>query len=428
MSNQSLNTPIPSPVGPRSENLDWIAITIQPPAATPVDAPTAAAVPTPSNPLRVATENLNVTSHQIPPTGGSQMRRNSGKKKKNGTKESGSPSRSVKCRRCGQIGHIKKHCKAGSSADRGGTRTGKKKKLIDEALKAEAEQAAGAQDAAQEQAADARESVQPSSEEPEPGLPAHYSSLSSSVQNLQAERLQLDRVLYRSSHTAVKDTPFDAFQFWAIRFGLLYLIAVFAQIQVLGWWSFICFFSQAPLVYMSIHALWRDCVEKRWFYMGYLTANQIYANRVVVKGHVPSTFDEGPTTSTELRVDNHALKDAELKPYLHEVELWRANNKHWFLNLYAPEFFTLKPERLVISSTLLKHLIADIDVFYDTKQLLLKSQMQCLRNQRVAISAEDIAHYGDVYGNTALIATFHNERVNSTKRRTLDFLRSPARA
>lgn len=428
MSNESSNPPIPIPVGPRSENLDWIAITIQPPVS-PVDAPTTGPAPTPSNPLRVATENLNATSHQSPPTGGNSARRKrNSRKKKNGTNENASHYQSVKCRRCGQIGHIKKHCKAGSSADSGGTRTGKKKALIDEAVKAEAEQAAGAQDAAQEAAADAAESVQPSSEEPECSLPEHYSSLSSSLQNLQAERLQLDRVLYRSSHTVVNDTPLDAFQFWAVRFGTLYFIAVLVQLMVLGWWAFICLFSQAPLVYMSCYALWRECVEKKWFYVGYLLANQVYADRVVVKEHVPSTFDEGPTTTTELRVDHHALKDAELKPYLHEVELWRANSNPWFVNLIAPEFFTLKPERLVISGTLLKHLISDVDVFYDTKQLLLKSQMQCLRNQRVAISAEDIARHGDVYGNTALIATFHNERVNSKKRGILDFLRSPARS
>lgn len=428
--------PIPIPVGPRSENLDWVAITIQPADSSTV-APVPAVLPVPSDPLRTATNNLNSLTHQLPPTGGNSERRKTsgrmktpktnGKKSPNG--ETSSHFTSVKCRKCGRIGHIKKHCKLGSKPGHGGTRGTKSESLIAESLKETAAQVAGAQDAALEQDQDAQESAQPSSEEPVPKLPEHSSSLSSSQPDSQGEGLQLDRILARCADPRSRlNKPVDAFQFWALRFGSLYVLSVLIQFSIVGHWAWLCIFSQAPIIFFAFKALWLECKEKRWFYEAYIRACQIYADRIALRQDVPSSFDEGIQFGTELRVDNHSLKDAELRPYLKEVELWRANDKHWILNLCFPEYFTKEPSRLVVSTTLLKHLVSDIDVFYDTKQLLLKSQMQCLRNQRVAISASDVALYGDVYGNTALIASFHNERVNAHKRGILDFLRSPARA
>lgn len=445
MSTESSQTLIPSPVGQRSENLGGIQIVIHHPesnsyasavaSSSEADSRAAERVQAlvPSDPLRTATDSLNSKSHQNPPTGGKSSKmedsktrkKTNGKQKKSGKQNQGSHSSSVICNNCGQRGHIKKGCRSGPSPQLGTTRGEKASTLIAQSVKDHEEQVVGAEVVRQQEAQlDAEESAPVSAGEPESTLPQHYSSLTSPLQNLQAERLQLERVLSRCS-TTDGDKPSDAFQFWIWKFGFLYLLSILVQFIILGHWTWLCILSQSPLVVLSVKALWLDCKEKRWLYEAYLSACQIYADRVIVQQEVPSTYDEGIKYKTELRVDSHALKDAELAPYLFQVSVYKANDKHWAFNLCFPEQFKIPAERMVISSTLLKHSLADVDFFNDTKQLLLRSQIQCLRNQRVGISAEDIAIHGDVYGNTALVATFHNEKTNSSKRRMMDFLRSP---
>lgn len=434
MSNSSSNLP-PTPEGTRPENRDWVEITIRPPlpAVNSVPAQTQAVLPAPSNPLAVATDNLNVTSHQIPPTGGrsseenqkNKRKKTSGSRKKtNGTKDSDSRTASIKCNNCGRIGHKKRHCKFGTKPGSGGTRGSKKKDLIEESLRDTAAQAAGAQDAAEEAAAD--ESVQPSSDAPEQKAPEHYSSLHSSLTDHEHEKFELQRITGRIFDGPHKDSSMDAFFFWMWRFGLFYLLTILLEIIIAGWWALIVVFTQLPLALLLVEALRRNCIEKKWWYDRYILANQIYANRINVNHMLLSQYDTDPIYSTEVRVDTHSLKKEELKPYLYHMSIYRANDKHWMFNAIAPAFFRLPPKPIIVSGTLLKHMICDVDFFNDPKQLLIKSQMQALRNQRVAIAASDIATYGDIYGDTALIAALHNEQRNLQKRRILDFPRSPA--
>lgn len=426
MSSQSQNTTDPIPVGPWSENHDLIQVIIHNPDVE--ETRTTRVDPVPSNPLRLATDNLNAISPQIPPTGGnSKTRRMSGKRTptKSVGKEKDSRSRSVKCHKCGQIGHIKKHCKQGQPQRLGGTRGDKNATLIQDQLRVEAEQAAGAQDAQAEMQQDAEESVALSSQEPKLVLPEHYSSLSSPLENLVEEKIYLERVLHRCSNVDL-NTPYDAFMFWFRRaltlFILFFLIlcSIYGRVPVSFGTPFLVYFF-----YYLMVMLHRNCVEKRYFYETYIAANQIGVRRIEVESAVISDFDHGIKYDTEIRAENHSLKDAELKPGLFEVKLYQPNNEHWILNHLFPTYFHKRPERMVVSSTLLKHQICDVDVYYDSKQLLLKSQMQSMRNQKVAISTDDLARYGDIYGNTALLAAIHNEATNKKKRAVLDFLHSP---
>jgi hypothetical protein len=445
MSNQSNQTPNHIPVGHQSEN--WIEVLIHNPdtQALSRNVPSSPISVVPIDPLRSATDSLNIQVPPVnPPTGGTQKMRMSGRKseatpkkmksgKKNKTDSLKGDSRShtVKCNHCGQLGHTKKWCKLGKKPGSGGTRSAKNKDLIEESLQRTVEQVAGVRDAQIEMASDpptgAPESVPPSSEEPKPGLPVHFSSLSSQQENRVEELLLFERALQRCSTTGF-NTPKDAFMFWGWRFGVILLFQLVFFFVLFGRkpMSFMVPFL-GMLYYKLYYWLWRSCVEKKWFYEAYIQANQIGWRRVHVHSTLESDYDNGIKYLTDLRVDNHALKDAELKPSLYRVSIYRSNDKHWLFNLFFPQFVQIPVQKMAVSYTLFKNQIADIDVYYDPKQLLLRSQMSCLRNQKVAISADDISKYGDIYGNTALLATLHNDEVNLHKRAVLDFLHPPAR-
>lgn len=385
--------------------------------------------------LRTARTDLNVTTHSIPPTTGTMMRGTSGGEEERKTtsgaeKKKTSRYAQVKCNKCSKLGHIKKHCKSGAKPANGGTRQKQKETLIKEDLQREEEHRAGAEDAKREAKIDpVHESAPHSSKKPEDNRDDHYSSLATSLTNVAEETKQLEAVLSRCSSINPESlSPISAFLFWLWKVLALVLFGTFLQILVLGWWTLICVIAQSPLFGYTIYSLWRDCKEKGNFYEFYLRSMQLDSNYVKVECPVVATDYDTLVYKTNLRVDTHSLKDAELKPYLHQVSIWRPNSRHWILNLVAPAFFRKAPEMMVISATLLKQQICDIDVFYDADQLVLKSQMQALRNQRVYISSHDVAQYGDIHGNTAFIAALHNERINSKKRGLLDFLRSPARA
>ncbi len=445
MSNQSNTTPSPIPVGHQSEN--WIEVVIHNPESDDVtrNIPGSPISVVPVDPLRTATDSLNISVPPAnPPAGGTQKAKMSGRKSettpnkmKNGKKnkkdssKADSRSATIKCNHCGQLGHTKKSCRRGKQPGSGGTRSGKNADLIKESLQKTAEQVAGVQDAVQEMASDpptaAVESAQPSSKEPEPELPVHSSSLSSPLDNQAEDLLLFERALQRCSSIG-SNSPRDAFVFWGWRLAALLIFQLVLFFILFGRrpMSFLVPFL-AMCYYKLFVWLWRSCLEKKWFYESYIAANQVGCRRVQVSSSLPSDYDEGKKYSTEQRVDNHALKEAELKPSLFKVSIYRANDKHWLLNLCFPSLVQIPVQKMAVSYTLFKNQISDIDVYYDPKQLLLRSQMSCLRNQKVAISADDISRYGDIYGNTALLATLHNDEVNLHKRAVLDFLHSPAR-
>lgn len=440
MQNESnTQTLIPSPVGSRPESLGGIEVVIHAPqdnsyasavSTTSADDSRRSAVPSqppvPSDPLRSATDNLNVHSPQPKTQTGGKTSKTSGQK----TGKTNSRYSGVKCNHCGKIGHIKKHCKHFQKQSSGGTRSSKKEALINEQLQKEAEQAAGAQDAQREMeqdppASDVEECVQSSSEEPSAKLPAHWSSLSSPLENEAEETCLLEAILNRT-RTKIPDRPNDAFMFWIPRLSII--IIAFQTLLAIAFGLRPMLFSLGFFLHLYYHLgkqVWRSCLEKKVFYETYIAILDSKNGSIHVEHPVWSDFDNGIQTSTELRTEQHSLKEAEIKPSLYSIKIV-APVGNWWLSWIFPWLIRPSVTSMVISYSLLKKIVCDVDYFNDSDQLLLRGQMQTSREQKVAISADDLSRYGDIYGNSAFIASLHNEAVNSHKRAVRDFLRSPA--
>ncbi len=461
MSEQSNTSSIPIPVGPVSENTEHHVIFIRPEVSysdataqgTLLAAlPTSSATTPSSVNLRAANDSLNLASQETAPTPGKKSERDKKKKtqsakpKKSTTatvfkkktspggktahssQNTQSPSqensfRLIKCGLCGQPGHVKKRCKLSTRLGGGGTRQSRNAKLIEASLRETAARHVGALDchdlAPREVQDAAPESVTPSCAVPEEPTPRHYSSISSSADTSQEEDSQLESILNRICTTPPSN--WTVFCFWLKLFLIVLFFVDVPLVFVLGEWALIFIMTNMPLIFFFC-----------WFAYCNLGLHKLYDRMNIAPGikyrmigrAKCHTDEEQQYKKDELRVDSHSLKKAELKPHLYFVEMMRVPDQSFIWRVLFPEEVLIR--RVVISSTLLKQLISDVDFYYDPKQLVLRAQLQSSRNQRVYISSADLALYGDVYGETALLAGVHNDYLNRSKRRMLDFAQSPA--
>lgn len=381
---------------------------------------------------QTSSSSTNGTMSQTPPmrtqraqpVSGCNSRSNSTKTQSN-KKSKPRSGKTVICKHCEKPGHTKKACydlhPELKNSRSGSTRQFSRAKSVSDSVEEAKDAHVGAETVRKMEEAEDRaeaESVPPSVEEP-PALPTHCTAIGSPLPIHVYEEEALDAVLRRTC--PIKLHPRDAIAFYTRRFVAFGLFSILVQLIFLGFWSLFSIISTIVSLFLLFREIKMSCMKCGIFYCFWrdgVQGDQVGAHKVKRE-----LEHDGPEYSQDLRIENHSLKASVFKGDYYTVKVFQPNNYGFWINaLFKPHN---RASELVISNTLLGQLISDNEVFNDNKQLILSAEMKAKRNQRVYMSTVDVKKYGDIHGNTALVAAMHNIMVNQKKKVVLDFQPSP---